>query len=455
MAKLKPVKELFVLPTENGSFLLYAPLNRCVAEVNSATVSALKSAAREGVDSETHPQLQPLVECGILDEEKKTPSSTCENGRKREYLPTSVTLMPTYKCNLRCVYCYANAGLDAEKDLEWNVAKAAIDLVINNAVKLKTKHASLGFHGGGEPLLACVLPIVKMSVAYFRDACAKHELKGQVNSATNGVFSQETLEWVAENIGHLNISLDGPEVIQNTQRPKAGGQPSFDAVVRTVKYLEEHKKDYGLRATITRESVFYMSDIVRFFKQISSNKSFHLEPLAETGRCFTTGAKAPSSSDFVKYAIEARKVGEELGVGVDYSACRLHEFTTAFCGAVGRNFFVVPTGDVTSCLEVCRKSDPRSNVFFIGTYDANDGFVFDKEKIARLSERTIDKMPYCADCIAKFTCAGDCLAKVYSASGGLYDTRNNKRCGINQDLMVYEIKLLASRRNHDNKQLTA
>ena len=70
-----------------------------------------------------------------------------------KFEPTEVTFMPTYKCNLKCVYCYSKGGEEIGNDLEWEVAKAAINLIIYNAEKNEMGKTTLGFHGGGEPFL--------------------------------------------------------------------------------------------------------------------------------------------------------------------------------------------------------------------------------------------------------------------------------------------------------------
>jgi sulfatase maturation enzyme AslB (radical SAM superfamily) len=58
-------------------------------------------------------------------------------------------LIPTYDCNQRCIYCYANAGVLTEV-LPIEVAKAAIHSLKETENRKKLK---LHLVGGGEPLL--------------------------------------------------------------------------------------------------------------------------------------------------------------------------------------------------------------------------------------------------------------------------------------------------------------
>ncbi|MFA4952688.1 MAG: radical SAM protein [Candidatus Pacearchaeota archaeon] len=436
--------ELFVIPDED-KFILYVPLEGSVVSVSSGVVGALKK-IKKGEESSLQPEIkEQLIKTKILVESQ----SSCNIKKEgSEYEPTSITLMPTYNCNLRCVYCYSHGGERVGQIMEFDVAKSAIDLVVKNSLKVGNKDIHLGFHGGGEPLLRGNIDFLKRSVEYFNKQTEKNNLKGRVSSATNGVFNNlnhRDLEWILKNIDRLNISLDGTADIQDAQRPMAGPNhrfmPSSDYVVETIKILEEEKYPYGIRATITAESVPRMSEILEFFHSISSNKSFHLEPLFECGRCKTTKARAPSPEDYLKYLLEAKQTAEKLEVGIYYSGAKLEGIHNSFCGAAGKNFLVSPEGRVTTCLEVSRKDDDMAEIFIVGQYNPDKNqFEFDDTKIKRLQGRVVENIPNCRDCFAKYNCGGDCLAKGYAQSRSLEDTINNSRCSINQGILFHEIK---------------
>jgi uncharacterized protein len=438
-------KELFAIPYK-GRVILYAPLNGSVLEVNSGIAKFLMD-VKSGIDPRTiNPEATTrLIKAGILKETiKESDSPKYIHKREETYLPASVTLVPTYNCNLRCIYCYSMAGENAGEIMKPKIAKAAIDFVIGNAKRLKIKNISLGFHGGGEPLLRENKPLVSYSLAYARAKSKELGLKVQTKVVTNGVHRADMLEWIVKNFNDVTLSLDGPEDIQNAQRPKAGGRDSFRQVLECVRYFETVKAQegqkfhYALRATITSDSVERMPEIVEFFHSIApSLKGFHFEPLFECGRCKTTKSKSPDSGLFLEKMVETEEKALRLGVKIDYSGGPIKKRGSTFCGACGSNFFVLPNGRVTTCLEACREGEKIFDVFNIGHFNPKtQRFEFYIDKIKKLKERVIENMPSCRDCFAKYNCSGDCPTKIYEQTGNILNTSNNWRCEINRGVLL-------------------
>jgi uncharacterized protein len=443
--KLRITSELFKIPVENRT-ILYAPLAGSVVEVTPGVENFFFKIQQGANPYEIDPVLaEHLFKTRILVPEGQNKSSSCSSCHETHYSPTSVTLLPTFGCNLNCEYCYACAG-DLSQVIKPEIAKASIDFIVENALKKKSDNVNVGFHGGGEPLLSSNLPLINYALAYLKETSSAAGLKSRADVVTNGVHSLETMQWAVENFDRINISIDGPEDIQNRQRPKKGGQGSFNDVVRTIKYLDQAKaKDgksynYGMRATITDYSVKRIPEILEFFSSISRNKSFHLEPLFECGRCQTTGAKAPDPGVFLEQMLIAEKRAKDLGVSFYYSGGSIDKISETFCGACGGNFFITPTGFVTTCLEACREESPIFNSFKIGQYNETTGKIdFNLENIENLRNRKVTNMEFCEDCFAKYNCAGDCPAKVLEQSGKILDSTNNARCVINRGLLKSQI----------------
>jgi uncharacterized protein len=432
--------EVCYLNSENGNYVMYSPLKGQVLEVTPSVIKELQN-IKLGKESKLEGNIEKtLLERGFIGE--KFPEIDITKFVENEtYMPTSVTLMPSWDCSLVCGYCYSHGGENPGELMDVNIAKSAVNFIIKNAKEKKIKKINLGYHGAGEPLMPKNIPWINNLNNYTREKAKENNLKVNISSATNGFLSLKNLEWIVKNLDSVNVSLDGPEDIQNKQRPHKLLGPSYKSVARAINYFEQHKFKYGIRATITEDSVNKMEEILRHFMKISSLKQFHLEPLFECGRCETTGLKAPSSEDFIRNFIKTKELARENNVRLYSSGSDLEKIGFKFCGAAGSNFFITPNGKVTSCLEVSRPTDDMNEIFIIGGFDKEKNeFAFNQNKLSALRKRTVQNVEGCEDCFAKYNCSGDCLAKSCAVSGSLYNSKGNVRCEVNQALLLHEIK---------------
>ena len=416
--KLILQKDIFV-KTEGDSYLVYSPLNKKVSIVSEETLSLVKKFSSNEILDKEH--LDHLVETGflVIEEQKKIEIN-------EEFKPTSVTLFSSSQCNLRCVYCYANAG-EENDNLKIEVAKAGIDLAINNALSKGVKQPGLNFHGGGEPTFNW--KVFTEAISYFKEQTKKEKLKGRITCATNGVFSEDRLSWIINNLSHIQISIDGPKDIQDYQRPLENGKGSFKFVDQTLKTLKNSNLAYSIRSTVTEYGVNRMKETLRFFVENYSPDSIHFEPLFECGRCKVSGWQAPSVDDFVSNYFEAIKEAELLKAKLFTSTGRIDYVTTRFCGAAGTNFGITPDGKISSCYEVTSENHDFSEIFLYGEYDSKtNSFTIDEEKRKYLKERTTDN-----------------LIKVAHTTGDIYKTnKDGFRCKQNQDIAYGNIKKIVN-----------
>lgn len=374
----------------------------------------------------------------------------------KQYLPTSLTLLPTWDCNMRCIYCYSNGGVGDTSLMSLKVAQAGIDTIISNSLILaqnrkdynqKSKHhrnncdTNLNFHGGGEPLLEKNQELLTKMIEYYKSTANQNNLGSEVSVTTNGAITKNRYSWVTKNIDQFTISFDGPSEIQNSQRPLTDGN-SFELTDKFVKHLDNNKKHYIIRATITNESVHQLVEIVEFFADNYSVKKIHVEPLFSCGRCHSNPDLVPEKDTFTSNYYKAKGIAKKLNIDLHYSGNRNCNSSGVFCGAAsGSNFFITPNGKVTTCLEVSRESDPGTEVFHVGQYnDITESFDIDEQKIAELRTRNVMNLEGCVNCIARLSCAGGCLSKAYFSKGNIHKTGNLWWCKVHRDLLLKEIQ---------------
>lgn len=433
------IKELYVIPDGEG-YILYAPLKHTVISANKAVVALLRDirvGKRIADDTKTTDVIDHLKKMGIIDSEDSYPE---DNSPHTEYMPTNVTFLPTSDCNLRCIYCYADAGKSSYY-LSIDAAKVAVDFIIANAKEKGIKKIQVGFLGGGEPFLAW--DFVTDIVDYTRTRADDAELSTLFTGVTNGMLSREQVLWLSSNFQFLNISLDGTKEIQDRHRPCKHGGSSYDNVVNTVKMMNELEVKYAVRSTISSFSLNHMFSILDFFMNDLGVTRIHFEPLFTCGRCRTNSSLSPNPKDFADNFKECLSVTNSRNVELFCSAIRLDNLSSTFCGASGENFYVTPEGYVTSCTEVSLRSEPIAKEFFIGKYDrALQRFIFWNDKKNFLSSRSVSNMRNCQKCIAKWHCAGGCPAKA-AHQGNIFDGVKLPNCAITRDLTEFYIKQIA------------
>lgn len=434
-------EELFVVHGGADSCYLYAPLRRVVVSMNRAAVGSVSKYLSHDDSALTHRDVEIIDNlrlAGLFSEPIPKPPIT-----PNDYLfrPHEVTLFPTTRCNLRCRYCYANAGT-RNVDMPWEIAQAAIDLVIENARAVGRDDFIVGFHGGGEPTVNWEL--VQQATLYARQRARDIGLDEKIHCATNGVLSQFQREFVVSNFTGVNISLDGPADIQDRQRPLASGKGSSAYVMQTIHYFSERKFPFGIRVTLTANEGHRLNDIVRFIhQQCPQLDQVHVEPVWQCGRCQTTGERPPSEEQFIACFAEAYVLAQDLGFSLFYSGARLDVLTNRFCAAPGDGFSVTPEGIVSSCFEVTDPADPRAALFHYGHYDRSRGeFTIDLQRIARLRRLRVENIQHCQDCFCKWHCAGDCLAKALPGVNP-DDHVGSPRCNLNREITRLQLKRVA------------
>lgn len=421
----KPGPEVFGIPFR-GKMIIYAPLKRIAFVANRAMATLVRDLLDGRVPALPSPTASVAVEL-LRKAELLAPDPPLTPVQSpAEFTPTSATLFLTNRCNLRCVYCYADGGTLSPVDMPSSLALQAIDVVSRNAVKRCVPGFEVGFHGGGEPTLNW--DVLTAAVSHAR----RQPLRGFVSMSSNGCYSAGKLSYILDNFDGLSLSFDGPPEVQNAQRPRATGTSSFRAVMKTIAEFDKRSFPYGLRVTAGRSTLDKLPDIVRFLARHTGAKRVQIEPVFRRGRGRPVAITAGHARAFVRGFCAALDVAAAHGLDLSYSGARPDLLTTRFCLSTCEALVVLQTGEVSTCFEVHNVRHPLARHFLVGRLQ--DGQIeLDRRRWLRIANRTGDRIRFCSDCFCKFHCAGDCLGKTYCA-GGVDRFRPSPRCVINQEL---------------------
>jgi uncharacterized protein len=337
-------------------------------------------------------------------------------------------LFPTNACNLRCIYCYANGGETGEtKQLPLSLARAAVDTVCRNALEQGHDHYSLCFHGGGEPTMAW--SVLRACVEYAR----KTPLRAKITLTSNGVWTETQCSWILDNLDEISLSLDGPPSIQDTQRPGKNGGGSHSSVARTIRALDRKGAAYGIRATVTDQSVARIPEIIEYLCQETGAQAFQIEPAFAHGRARLEQLELRQHAGFAKYFMEGYDIARRHQRHMYYSGARPWLLTGRFCDALFNALIVGPEGFLTACYEICNQEHELAGDFIFGNMDARGAIRLNPGARQSLLAKIEERRESCKSCFCFYHCAGDCPSKTFTGRAGGH-LRHGSRCELNRTI---------------------
>ncbi len=186
--------------------------------------------------------------------------------------PSLHIVIPTLRCNQKCVYCHASAQDISKKefDMSLKTAKRVVDRIFESP----TKDIVIEFQGG-EPLLNW--PVLKYIIEYSqKKAKAQKKLIWHKLVSNFSLMDKKKFKYLLDNKVGLAMSFDGPEKLHNSQRIFFGGN-SYEIVVKWIKnfykiYPELLKKKYIYRmsgvVTITKFSLPCHKEIIDEYSKL-------------------------------------------------------------------------------------------------------------------------------------------------------------------------------------------
>lgn len=422
--------ELFTIPLEGGSYLIYAPLRRSALVGNSRLVNFLADLKNGAYDrcADPHGCLVALLQrLEIVDAGPEILPRTPLDDEPR---PTTVSLFLTTACSLRCSYCYAAAGDGAPKSMSFLVAKRGIDFVLANATAQGLPRIEINYHGGGEPSVNW--RTLTRSLVYARDRAAAMGVEVFAAAATNGMLSDRRIDWIIDNLNGLAVSFDGLPAVHDAHRVTGRGRGSSEGVMHTLRRLDSVGFRYGIRLTVTEDTIPHLPDSVAFVFANFKPEGLQVEPSYQLGRW--RDAPSAETDSFIAAFREAQALGHEIS----FSTVRIDTLADHFCGATQGSFCLTADGNVSSCYEAFVEEAPWAELFFYGApNDKGDGYHFNRTRLEHLSRHRVSERTFCRGCFARWHCGGDCLYKAFSVAGP--DLVGTPRCRITRELLKDQI----------------
>lgn len=183
------------------------------------------------------------------------------------------------RCDYTCQYCQVSRQTDDKVafDMSEAVADKALDLVFRSpspAIKIEFQ--------GGEPLLNFSLIQYIVKEAQSRNLTHQRDLQFVITSNLS-FLSDEVLSFCQEHSIQLSTSLDGPESLHNSNRPRPGKnsyQLTVDGIKKAQNFLGRDK--IGALMTTTERSLPQVKAIIDTYLENNLDCIF-LRPLSPYG----------------------------------------------------------------------------------------------------------------------------------------------------------------------------
>lgn len=350
----------------------------------------------------------------------------------QENIAKSITFIVTKDCQLACKYCYL-VGKNTKERMTWEVAKLAIDYILNNETEFPEKSVSWDFIGG-EPFLE--IELIDKICDYLKTEMYKKEHHWfnsyRFNFATNGInySSDKVQNFIKKNLGHLSIgiTIDGTPRKHNlnriwkTKEMEKGIMPkpedehgSYDDVVKNIPLWLKQFPNASTKVTISSADIPYIKESVLHLYSLGIhevNINCVFENVWNEGDDILFENQLIQLADaiidggyYTDYACSF--FSEHMGKPLD---CHLQNQN--WCGA-GKMLAIDAQGNFYPCTRFAQYSLRDKKAWIIG--NVHDGIDKNKLRPFLTLDRCTQSMQECIDCEVAEGCAW-CQGENYDAA---------------------------------------
>jgi sulfatase maturation enzyme AslB (radical SAM superfamily) len=310
--------------------------------------------------------------------------------------------------------------------LDWRFAKRVLHDYVGGVGGIK----QIRFFADGEPTTEMNL----LKRIYEEAKGLEPDMRAEIQ--TNGVFSEETADWLGKNLDYVYVSIDLLPDDHDKYRITAGGKPSSPLILKTLQYFKDmpdRKAKIAIRATITKYNIEHQKEGIDFYHDKYGIDIFWVDPIFPP--VSDVAEKTYEPIDMMQFAVtfvDAHNHAWERSVFYESN------LTTNFDGKTDkacRACLPMPHLTVDGYLSACEmatfgKDAGKMDAMIYARFDPeSDKIIYDEEKQRILRNRVLplktsrqsSMMPSdCRGCAAGENCAGFCLGETLNENGNLF-----------------------------------
>ncbi len=183
-------------------------------------------------------------------------------------------------CNLDCSYCFFLSKEMLYPGSRFRMADEMLETYIRQLIEAhRIPEVNIAWQGGEPTLMG--LDFFRRSIVYA-DKHRKPGMRIDYTIQTNGTLIDD--EWAAFFKEHnflVGISIDGPQPMHDAYRVDKGGQPTFDRVMRGLRFLQKHGVEYNTLTTLHHANAAHPVAVYRFLRDECGSHYHQYIPIIE------------------------------------------------------------------------------------------------------------------------------------------------------------------------------
>ncbi len=223
-----------------GEHLLYSTRTQALVKINQGLRDVLSrlNTASYYEEPEHREDLENLIRMGIIvrdarEEQEKLKEFLHQLKYSYDKTKFVATILTTYACNLKCVYCFEESTRTTER-LNVETGEQVLCWLKKRVERLGYKGVLLNYYGG-EPLLNPAA--IEQISGEMKQWCESKGMSFVTTIQTNGyLMTPEMIDRLKKyNLARVRISLDGVREYHDKSRPLRGGGGSFEKIIKNIK----------------------------------------------------------------------------------------------------------------------------------------------------------------------------------------------------------------------------
>lgn len=253
-------------PTSTGDKLILNPLWGSMDLLGQDAIRVLDDVYKRGYFDQDNTFLQEMLAAGYISTSESVENEKM-NSEYKKYkahiasMPENFFIIPTYGCNLACIYCFQNNVPKTQEVISDEIISRVFAAISQIRSERNSKARPQITIYGGEPLQHTAKQI--SAIGKILTHCMEFDYKSLI--VTNGVTLSKYSEILKKHhIGEIHVTLDGTREVHDARRMSRNKKGTFDQIVRGIESALQLGLQIHLRIVVDKRNIENLPELIVF-----------------------------------------------------------------------------------------------------------------------------------------------------------------------------------------------